>query len=791
MKITRIQCIRNHRIFRDFTWPNTLPDFVTFNLIYGWNGSGKTTLSNLFHHLQTKQPLNSTDGEIDFRIDGNSVTGSVIPVAALPQVKVFNRDAVDRNVFEAPNSTLPPVYFIGEDSVEKEKRVVALKARLEQVEALKTSWADTKTSAESDFERYCQDQARQIKNLLTVSGGGPYNNYDSRRFKQTAQKLAAINPPALRLPNDQRTRHLATKDGAPKEKIPQLAVQYPDFAAITKEVQEILGQSVLSSALPELVANPAVAAWVGQGLVLHTGAGASSKCRFCDQPIPADRLNQLEAHFNNQFKQFQNDIAALISTVGDAKSRISSLRPLSKGLLYPHLVPGYEKATTTLSQQAVLVLMYFDALHRALVAKKDAPFEKLNLPDFLGGAGSSGEESPPLWVGILEVIAGTATMISAKLGYDAYQKVNSIIKEHNTHTDNFANSVNAARKTLEEDGVIEALQAYKEKQTAIIDADRKWKQAQRISLRLHSGITALESEIQTHQKPAEELNQEMTSYLGRDELRFEVQKAGYIITRNGAAARNLSEGEKTAIAFMYFLKSLEDTGFDKRTGVIVIDDPVSSLDANSLYCAFGFMKTRTREAHQLFVLTHNFTLFRQVRDWFLKRPNQDKKQRPAQFYMLSSGDNVDGKRNAVLGPLDPLLHQFESEYHYLFKRVYEEANRAPGQRPLESFYGMPNIARRLLEAFLAFRVPNVAGGLYQKLEHMPFDMHKKTRILRFLHAHSHFDQIDGAEHDLYLLSEAPAILKDVLDLIRETDSVHYAGMFEVIAPGPEQAAAPL
>jgi len=80
---------------------------------------------------------------------------------------------VDRNVFEAPNQQLPPVYFIGEDSVEKEKRVVALKTRLERVEVLKASWAAKKTSAESDFESTA-GSGRQIKNLLTVSGGGPY-----------------------------------------------------------------------------------------------------------------------------------------------------------------------------------------------------------------------------------------------------------------------------------------------------------------------------------------------------------------------------------------------------------------------------------------------------------------------------------------------------------------------------------------------------------------------------------------------------------------------------------------
>lgn len=789
MKITRIQRIRDHRIFRDFTWPNALPDFATFNLIYGWNGTGKTTLSNLFRHLQTKQPIGPTEGEVEFRVDSNAVTGSALATGALPKVRVFNRDAVDRNVFEVPNHQLPPVYLLGEDSVEKERRVVGLKNRLLRVEALKASWAARKANAEGDFERYCTDQARQIKNLLTASGGGPYNNYDSRSFKQTAQRLMAANPPAQRLADDQRTRHLATKEGTPKDKIQPLAVQYPDFVAITNKVQEMLRRSVLSSALPELVANPAVAAWVGQGLVLHTGEHASSKCRFCEQSMPASRMEQLEAHFNDQFRQFQNDLTALIAEAEDARGRISTLRTPSRGLLYPHLAIEYEQTAKILSQQSSLVVMYFDALKRALVAKKDEPFKKLELFDFLAGSGASGDELTVLET-VFKVIIGTAALITAKLGQGAYQKINSIIVEHNRHTDAFASRVSAARKALEEDAVIEALASCQSKQRSIADADAKVGWAHAISQAIQTNIRTLELAIQQHQKPAEELNREMASYLGCDELRFEVQETGYTITRSGQPATNLSEGEKTAIAFMYFLKSLEDSGFDTKTGVIVIDDPVSSLDANSLYCAFGFMKARTRDAHQLFVLTHNFTFFRQVRNWFLRRPSQDRKQRPAQFYMLTSKIDAGGKRNAVLDPLDPLLHQFESEYHYLFKRVFDEANRPAGQGPLESFYGLPNIARRLLEAFLAFRVPNIAGELFQKLEHVQFDVHRKTRILRFLHTQSHFDQIGEPEHDLSLLSETPAILKDVLDLIRENDGVHYAGMVEVVDPQPVHAAIP-
>ena len=51
---------------------------------------------------------------------------------------------------------------------------------------------------------------------------------------------------------------------------------------------------------------------------------------------------------------------------------------------------------------------------------------------------------------------------------------------------------------------------------------------------------------------------------------------------------------------------------------------------------------------------------------------------------------IDGERSATIEALDPFLHQYESEYHYLFKRVYEEAQKPIGQG-LEMYYGIPNM----------------------------------------------------------------------------------------------------
>ncbi len=76
----------------------------------------------------------------------------------------------------------------------------------------------------------------------------------------------------------------------------------------------------------------------------------------------------------------------------------------------------------------------------------------------------------------------------------------------------------------------------------------------------------------------------------------------------------------------------------------------------------------------------------------------------------------------------------------------------------------------------------MSGELHKKVEESNFDTTKKTIILRFLHTHSHEDQIGHGEHDGSILAEAPQIMKLVLELIEHEDKKHYDRMIALVAP---------
>lgn len=769
MSFTRIDRLKNYRIFHDFSWPEDLPSFGRFNVIYGWNGTGKTAISSLFRKIQLKEAI--AEGDVRISCDGTTIFGSNFDKAALPAVRVFSRDSINRNVFELPQSEFPALYVFGEHSVSKQRHVQQLKQEREKKVAEQARAERRRLAADQDYENHCADRAREIKNLLTVSGGGPYNNYDKSRYKSSARQLSGRPTASLPLADDERQKCLAMKAAVPLEKIPRVPA-LPPFHDLSKRIDALLEREVISKAIEELVASPQLAAWVNDGLSLHKHLGSEDLCLFCKQDLPADRLQQLRNHFNDQFRSFQKELGEVTEDVEKAVAQFKNTTLPPRALLYQHLAKDYDAAVSMCKQQSMYIGKYFAALRAALNAKKDQPFKRFSIAGFL--ASGSGAEPEGGWqIFFLALLAGVNTL-GAVAGENAYARLNNLIAQHNRHTENFTEEVRRARELLEQDEVVRSLADYKKRREAREAAANKTTQLQKDLSNLEAQIAALEVEIRQHQRPADELNREMAAYLGRDEIRFSVRQNGYVVLRNNQPAVNLSEGEKTAIAFMYFLKSLSDTGFDCRSGTVVIDDPISSLDANSTYSAFGFMRARTANAGQLFVLTHNFLFFRQVRNWFRRLRGQDRRE--ARFYMLSCTYNADGSRCARIQGLDALLGRYESEYHYLFKRVYEEANRSVIDASMASYYELPNIGRRLLEGFLAFRVPGLAGEPYRQLEALGVEAGRRARLLRFLDTYSHQEQVGFEGQDFALLGEAPAVLRDLLALIQEKDPSHYENM---------------
>jgi wobble nucleotide-excising tRNase len=753
MMIDRINRIKNFRIFKDFVWTQDLPDFKEKNLIYGWNGTGKTSLSDLLRSIEKKEPI--SEGNIVFQIDGRSINILDINKSeGVPQIRVFNKDFIDTNVF-TKNGSIAPIFFLGEKNIEKQKEVEELNEQLKQKEAICLEKNAIYKSTEKEFGDYQTKTAKTIKDLLSSSGGkNPYNNYDKRSFEKKCDEILNLSESEkkAKILNDQSLNDQKKKIASePLKKIENLNIALPDIEHLSETVKTLLERTVTASIIGDLQNKPELSEWVRAGLKIHKDR-SQKRCLFCGQDLPRGTIERLEAHFNDSFNAFIIQIDDELKKMNTSIIQLNELEIPNCNELYPHLKSRYEVKSNNFKEKIKEIKGYIQSLIDILNDKKKKPFQVVE------------------W-GFNPI----------KVQINLVSDLNELISIHNKETDDFLALLDNARVAIEESQIAERLSEYEGKKKNAENAKSKFEEMKEVIRLKKEKIDTMTKDIVEHRRPAEELSSDLCAYLGCNDISIEIQDNGYQIIRDDLPAKNLSEGEKTAIAFLYFLKSLKDKSFSMNDGIIVIDDPVSSLDSNALYHAFGFLKEKTKDAKQLFVLTHNHTFFKQVKNWFIHLPKQrgkNEEKKPARFYMLVCRLE-NGKRVSTISKLDSLLHKYESEYHYLFSLVYNAAY-SESENNLQQNYCLPNIARRLLETFLAFRIPSKTGHLWQQMESIDFDVVKKVKILRFLHTYSHTSQIDDTGYDPSILIETNHVLKDLLCLIQHEDEHHYTQMIELI-----------
>ena len=161
---------------------------------------------------------------------------------------------------------------------------------------------------------------------------------------------------------------------------------------------------------------------------------------------------------------------------------------------------------------------------------------------------------------------------------------------------------------------------------------------------------------------------------------------------------------------------------------------------------------------------------RLVKNWFfhVKKISGVKQQ---SFYMIKN--RRDGQqRTAYLAPLDRLLMEYESEYHYLFSLLIDFSS----DDTLEKIYLFPNIGRKILETFLAFKIPTLEN-MDDKMKHLDFPEVEKSAILRFVNFHSHANRGDGViGFDLAMVGGGQQAIQSLLALIKKLDETHYESM---------------
>lgn len=244
-------------------------------------------------------------------------------------------------------------------------------------------------------------------------------------------------------------------------------------------------------------------------------------------------------------------------------------------------------------------------------------------------------------------------------------------------------------------------------------------------------IEKLERELSDAVKGAGTINEFMRSYFGKADLKITTVDNRFQITRNNVPAKNLSEGERTAVAFAYFMTRVLDGKNPLSATTVIIDDPIGSLDANHLFNTYAFIKTKLSGCFQLFILTHNFEFYSLIREWALHE-EEKRKNKPQtdwhdwSIYLIRRGD--DGQ--SILEVIPDQLLKFNSEYHYLFATLL--AFERSTQQTSDNLMSLPNMARRFLEAFGGVMIGMDGSKSVPSTSQLTFGTSRTKRVSRGL-----------------------------------------------------------
>lgn len=222
---------------------------------------------------------------------------------------------------------------------------------------------------------------------------------------------------------------------------------------------------------------------------------------------------------------------------------------------------------------------------------------------------------------------------------------------------------------------------------------------------------------------ADTLTRDLARVYGKDHLSVAVTTDGksYACRRGDNPGTDLSEGERTTLSLLYFLRRLEDeqvSGGDPSQRIVVIDDPSSSLDREALFATHQWLIDTLKGFGQYIVLTHDFSLLRlfiksQNNAWgkSMKRIAQaeaDEVRFPQVSFLEMYAASANGERRSKVGKLPRLLLNSTSEYAYLFAMVMTGVADSEDH---ERLFLLPNATRRVLEVFASYKAPHLSDFL--------------------------------------------------------------------------------
>ena len=636
------------------------------NFFFGNNGCGKSTIGRAI----------KVDSGVSWRT-GRSVSDYTI--------HVYNQEYITANLASYHN--LPGVFTVNEVNVEIQRQVEAKYAEKKAAaDAFRTATEDKKKKQDAldqafaTFQTECWDKTAEIRTAFRATQGGKMQK------KTFAEEVLDKSGKAKEHDVDALKRLYDVAYSADAKRYTEFTA-IPDTSVLdTIAGREILGEPIVSSAntpFAQFVKAINATAWVQQGHSQYHGT-TEGKCPYCQQDLPTTFEDDIKACFDAQYQESVKAIADFYDAYRNAANALFA--PLQTAPA--ELLPGTD--LTPYNDKLAAIKGVISTNLQAIADKKSDPSKVVTI-----------EEVAPMLDELAAIIEG----------------FNKLIRENNAVLDEKPGK-QAECKTA----VWEHIAFMLKDEVARYKASKA---------ALEKEMSDLAAEIAKQRSAESEIARAIADlnkgYINTsatiDSVNMLLRDSGFqgfsirektdtpnvyeVVRPDESIAENLSEGERNFIAFLYFyhqVKGSENADGGQKDKIVVIDDPVSSMDSSSLFIVSSLVREMIeicannavggdpvatgRYIKQIFILTHNAYFHREI------TYNRVRDYQFVNFYLITKVDNKSSIRSCVKKNPEVLTEEINyNPVQNSYAALWEEYKVVNTPIPLM------NVIRRILEYY--------------------------------------------------------------------------------------------
>ncbi len=638
------------------------PTFINF--FYGRNGAGKSTIAQAI----------GSDTSLDWQ-DGKS--------AADYDILVYDQDFINSNLQNYGN--LAGVFTVCDTNIEIQKQVeqkTADRASFdEQYRTLTTAAGgkrDEMATSLSSLQNACWSKTKTVRETFDEAMKG------KKRINLFADAVLAVPTPAEHdLTALKKMYDIAFDTSARVYKLFSRAGSSTTYGKLPgKDLMDKAIVSSSESSFTKFMKALHATDWVRQGHD-HYVAGADGKCPFCQQKLPDGFDEEIAACFDAQYQQDINDIADFQATyTRETDAILDTLQANLQDVLATVDVTEYK-------DKIALLKSSIEINKQRIAGKVKEPTSVVAL-----------EDTDSLLIEIGTLIDEINRQINANndVVNDKKAKKTSSVNQVWEHLA-FMLSADVAKYKAEQVKLQKEADELTSKATA----------ARRAFNAATGEIAELNKQVVNTQAAIASINALLkdSGFQGFSlREKKDTPNVYEVIREDGSIAVKLSEGERNFIAFLYFYNLVRGShsSDEVKDKIVVIDDPVSSMDSNTLFIVSAIIREMVEVCYnntdyrgqtvqgdyikQIFILTHNVYFHREI------TYRQVGRYKSVSFYMIHKTDNVSTVK----------LCDRESESSPTERENYNPVQNSYAAlwdefRALKSTIPLLNVIRRILEYY--------------------------------------------------------------------------------------------